>query len=139
MRRWFVAAVLITCGLFGITPIPLVRAQTTPGTICILTFVDANKNGIQEAGEPSLAGVSANLKQDGILLSNRVTADQTTSELCFRNLPAGEYAVTFASQFADATTATQFAFTLKPNDQLQATFGAAPRPVAPTMPATPQA
>lgn len=128
MRRLLPAALLIVFALFSTVS---AHAQTETGAICVQTFADANKNMIREEGEASLSGVSANLKQDGILFSNLILDDKTTTETCFRNLTPGDYAITFVTPFADATTATQFAFNVKAKDQLQAQFGAAPHPVTP--------
>jgi hypothetical protein len=104
-----------------------VQAQDDPGAICVLTFADANKNGIREEGEAALANTDVSLKQNNVVLSNLVIDEKTGGELCFRNLSAGLYVVTFSNPFAQASTPATFDFTVRLGDTLRAEFGAAPQ------------
>lgn len=115
------------CLLFVLGAALPVQAQGDPGAICILTFADANQNGIREEGEAALANTDVSLKQNGVVLSNLVINENTSGELCFRNLSAGVYVVTFSNPFAQASTPATFDFTVRLGDTLRAEFGAAPQ------------
>jgi hypothetical protein len=121
------ALVALLIAVIGASPARAQADPVAPGAICILAYADANRNAIREEGEPLLSAVSANLKQNGVLLSNLIVDERTNIEYCFRNLPAGAYTVSFNSPFADATTPTQFDFALKPGEQVQAWFGGVPQ------------
>ena len=70
---------------------------STNGSIGDYVWNDINKNGIQEAGEPGIAGVTIRLL-DGI--TNAVIATTTTDitgKYIFNDVPAGNYKVEFVT------------------------------------------
>jgi len=73
-------------------------------------FEDTNEDGIQDAGEPGIAGVTVNLLQGGAVIATDTTDAQGAYE--FTDLPAGTYVVevvapnrTFTTQDAGADDA----------------------------------
>ncbi len=78
------------------TPGPTNTPTNTPvpgGTLCALVFNDLNINGVQDLGEPLLAGAGITVQDSGsVVIGTRVT--NGTSPICFPNLPPGTYRVT---------------------------------------------
>lgn len=77
----------------GIVSSPNVR--DSKGTIGDFVWNDINNNGIQDAGEPGVPGVTVNLFDGN---TNTIIATTTTDGLggyLFTNLPAGQYSVGF--------------------------------------------
>ena len=76
-----------------------------PSSLGDFVWIDANRNGIQDAGEPGVAGVTATLSRtDGPLVGLTGGAYATPTAITdsagnylFQNLPAGTYVVTFSS------------------------------------------
>jgi hypothetical protein len=65
------------------------------GSIGNYVWNDTNQNGLQDAGEPGIAGVTVTLTlPDG---STRTTTTDNTGAYLFSNLPAGTYSVSFAT------------------------------------------
>jgi hypothetical protein len=91
------------------------------GAIGDFVFFDTNRNGIQNAGEPGVAGVAVQLLgagQDGLfntaddLTAIPGTVTDINGKYLFSNLAAGNYQVIF--DFGDLPNANALAFT-KPN------------------------
>lgn len=80
---------------------------TPPGTAKLGDRVwhDANENGIQDAGEPSVSGVTVILYNSGGTAIKQATTDQNGNYL-FTDLAAGNYTVGF-SNLPDGYTFTQ--------------------------------
>lgn len=80
---------------------------TAPGTAKLGDRVwhDANENGIQDAGEPSVAGVTVTLYNSGGTAIKQATTNQNGNYL-FTDLAAGSYTVGF-SNLPDGYTFTQ--------------------------------
>lgn len=78
-------------------------AQATPD-ICIRAFEDTNQNGLYDAGEPKLAGVSVFVKQGEAIVGSLTT---TPDDDCLLNLAAGEYTLEFESPFNPTTPTSQ--------------------------------
>jgi len=80
---------------------------TPPGTAKLGDRVwhDANENGIQDSGEPSVAGVTVILYNSGGTAIKQATTDQNGNYL-FTDLAAGSYTVGF-SNLPDGYTFTQ--------------------------------
>ena len=77
-------------------PIPTPTPTPTPlgGYIGDRVWTDSNRNGVQDTGEPSLAGVTVELLNS--CAGTSVLATRTTSnsgQYLFNNLPAGQYLV----------------------------------------------
>ncbi len=85
---------------------------TPPGTAKIgdRVWLDANQNGIQDAGEPSVAGVTVTLYNSGGSAIKQATTDQNGNYL-FTDLAAGNYTVGFSNLPAGFTFTTQGAGT----------------------------
>ena len=106
-------------------------AQTPPntGSVCVLAFNDANRNGTRDPGEGALADVSVNLMvNQNVIIANRVT--DGSEPFCFPNLAPQQYTVSFSSPFYDATTQIAFAFALTPGEPVNREFGAVAKAAA---------
>jgi len=66
-----------------------------PASIGDRVWQDTNANGIQDAGEPGLAGVTVNLFRDGIATPIATTTTNGSGNYSFSNLAPGTYTVTF--------------------------------------------
>ncbi len=79
------------------TPIPTATPEptaTTPagGTICLNAFADEDGNGLHEAGEGYMAGVTFTIASDSEVVAQAVSAG-TTDPICFDGLPASDYQI----------------------------------------------
>lgn len=91
------------------------------GSIGDFVWNDINNNGVQDAGEPGIAGVTVKL-YDGS--TNALIATTTTDALgkyIFTNLPAGSYSVEFSGYPSGYVFSTQGAGTDKTKDSDPAT------------------
>lgn len=121
MRIISILLLLIPLGLATIT-----HAQGTPD-ICIRAFEDTNQNGLYDAGEPKLAGVSVFVKQGEAIVGSLTT---TPDDDCLLNLAAGEYTLEFESPF-NPTTPTSQSVTLG-TERVIVDYGAAMTTEAPS-------
>lgn len=72
----------------------LVPAQTSLGSIGDYVWYDTDKDGIQDSGEPPLAGVTVTLyNAAGAVIGSTITDNQ--GKYTFNDLPAGTYSVGF--------------------------------------------
>jgi hypothetical protein len=108
----------------GTPPAPATQsAANTGGSICVLAYEDANKNGTRDPGESLLNTVGASLMvNNNVIIANHVT--DGSEPYCFRNLPAQQYTVSFSSPLSQATTLTSFAFPLGIGEQITKEYGA---------------
>ena len=60
-------------------------------TVGDLVWVDSNGNGLQDAGEPGLAGVSVELRQGGVVIATATT--DSSGHYSFGNVAPGTYTV----------------------------------------------
>ena len=70
-------------------------ASPTPAgsaTICVNAFMDANGNGLRDADEGYVSGVTLTVAQ-GATIAGQVVSTGEEEPLCFGNLPAGRYEV----------------------------------------------
>ncbi len=67
--------------------------QADAGTLRGVVFVDFNRNGVRNAGEPGLAGQAVVVRQASGALTRQLTTD-ATGAYAAANLPAGSYGVT---------------------------------------------
>ncbi|MCK7513020.1 MAG: IPTL-CTERM sorting domain-containing protein [Desulfobacterales bacterium] len=93
------------------------------GSITGLVFYDINGNGVQDAGEPALPGVTITLRNS----ANAVVATTTTDangNYSFANLPPGQYTVsqTVPPGFVGSTNTT-VPVTVTPEGAATAVFG----------------
>src|SRR5207249_3954319 len=72
-----------------------------PGAIGDFVWSDLNANGIQDAGEPGIAGVTVTLNGPG---GTRTTTTDANGLYQFTNLSAGTYTVTVATPATYAPT-----------------------------------
>lgn len=61
-------------------------------TICVNAFLDANGNGLHDAEEGYVSGVTLTVGQGNAIVGQAVSTGQATP-ICFGNLPAGAYQV----------------------------------------------
>jgi SdrD B-like domain/Secretion system C-terminal sorting domain len=69
-------------------------------TLGNFVWLDVNKNGIQDAGEPGVTGVTVSLISNSGATAGQVLATTTTNskgEYQFANLPDGDYSVSFTA------------------------------------------
>lgn len=74
---------------------PESAATATPAgssTICVNAFLDANGNGLRDADEGYVAGVTLTVAQ-GTTIAGQAVSTGNEAPLCFGNLPAGRYEV----------------------------------------------
>ena len=117
--------------LFGLLAIPLssANAQNGDNAICLLTYNDLNENGVRDAGELPLAGVSVNLAVDVDLIFATHISDASGDAYCFERLPAGTYALYFAeSTNHRATTQNSVSIEVSQGQRIRVEFGAVPTP-----------
>ena len=74
---------------------PETAVSTTPAgssTLCVNAFLDANANGLRDADEGYVAGVTLTVAQ-GATIAGQAVSTGNEQPLCFGNLPAGRYEV----------------------------------------------
>ena len=123
------AAVVLTIlmALGCVQPSQATRAQQTgDGSVCVLAFDDANRNGFRDPGEGSLMDINVNLMiNQNMIIANHVTGDP--EPFCFTGLSPQQYTVSFSSPLYEATTPSTSTFSLSPGEQVLRNFGAAAR------------
>ncbi len=124
---WLGVMIAVCGGLLG----GVTRAQGDPGAICVITFDDANANGVPDAGEGPLAGVNVNLSTGGAIIATHITTGDA-APYCFEDLLRGEYTVIFTDAPTHRfTTPRQGTFALDFGQRLTIDpVGAVPVPLA---------
>jgi hypothetical protein len=104
-----------------------IRAQQTDdGSICVLVFDDANRNGFLDLGEGSLKDINVDLMiNQNMIIANHITGDP--EPFCFAGLSPQQYTVSFSSPLYEATTPSTSTFSLSPGERVLRNFGAAAR------------
>ena len=79
------------------TPAPTKTPTNTPeppkgGVICVNAFADSNGNGVRDADEGYMAGVTFTVAQGDQVVANGVSTGSSTA-ICFATIPAGTYIV----------------------------------------------
>jgi hypothetical protein len=98
-------------------------ASGTGGSVCVLAYEDANKNGTRDSGESLLSNVGVSLMvNNNVIIANHIT--DGSEPFCFKSLSAQQYTVGFSSPLSQATTLTSFAFPLGVNEQISKEYGA---------------
>ncbi len=95
------------------------------GSICVMSYDDVNGNGIREAEEPKLAGITFVLN-DGTEMIGRYTTDGVSEPYCFAELAAGAYVVSWTGDNFKATNDQTWAINVEPGSILNHEFGAQP-------------
>ncbi len=87
------AAAATVAATMAATAVPV--ASATPAgssTICVNAFLDANANGLRDADEGYVAGVTLTVAQ-GATIAGQAVSTGNEEPLCFGNLMAGRYEV----------------------------------------------
>ena len=77
---------------------------STNGSVGDFVWNDINKNGIQEAGEPGIAGVTVRLLNGTTSAIIATTTTDATGKYIFNDVPAGSYKVEFVTPAGYTTT-----------------------------------
>ena len=120
-------AIIALVSVLMVLPSGLVQAQQQgpAGSVCVLAYLDANKNGVRDPGEAPLLNVSVNLMvSEKVIIANHVTDGK--EPFCFELLPAQQYTVGFSSPFSQPTTQTSFTFALAQSERHTQEYGAVP-------------
>ena len=118
---------IILLALGCVQSVEITRAQqASSGSVCVLAFDDANRNGFREPGEGALKDINVNLMiNQNMIIANHLTEDPTP--FCFTGLSPQQYTVSFSSPLYEATTQSTFTFLVSPGEQVLRDFGAAAR------------
>jgi hypothetical protein len=91
--RWInLFAMVLALVVGGNTAQAAPAAQQGSGQICVLAFDDQNGNGVREADEPLLAGVSFTLADD-VEVKRSYKTDAHSEPYCFSDLVPAQYTV----------------------------------------------
>ena len=93
------------------------------GTICVMSYEDANGNGLREPDEPALAGFTFAVSDGTQTVGTYITDDSGTS-YCFTDLPSGTYIVSWVADNYTPTTDQTWAVSLAPGATVSREFGA---------------
>jgi len=104
------------------------RAQAATGTLCVILYADANRNGLRDAGETGLPDVNLSLaNSNGAIVSNAITTSTTAQ--CFDNLPAQtQFTLKVDSPLYMQLEDKPFVFTLDGGERIEHEFGIVDRP-----------
>ena len=87
------AAAATVAATMAATAVPVASATPTgSSTICVNAFLDANANGLRDADEGYVAGVTLTVAQ-GAAIAGQAVSTGNEEPLCFGNLMAGRYEV----------------------------------------------
>ena len=108
-----------------VTATPLLPTPTVvpiKGKICVFLFEDKNGNAVYDEHEPYLSGGAVSLQHR---TGETYTGTTTTDDLCFEDLPPGEYHIAMGiPEGLNPTTATNRPLRLEEGDTLYVAFGA---------------
>jgi LysM repeat protein len=76
------------------------------GSICVLSYADANANGLRDADEARLAAITFDIS-DGTEVVGTYTTDGLSEPYCFSDLPAGVYVVSWTGDSGMMPTTSQ--------------------------------
>jgi hypothetical protein len=112
---------------------------TGSSTICVNAFLDANANGLRDADEGYVAGVTLTVAQ-GVTIAGQAVSTGGEEPLCFGNLAAGRYEVaqTLPSTL-EATTQPNAAIDVAEGQTIALEFGSRLRTTPTAPPPTPTA
>ncbi len=107
------------------------------GSVCVLAFEDANRNGVRDPGEGPVKDVNVALMiNQNLIIANYVTDGTETQPHCFTNLAPQQYTVSFSSPLYTPTGSASYTFVLSPGEQAVREFGAVAGATAPAPDAT---
>lgn len=96
-------------------------------TICVNAFLDANGNGLHDADEGYIAGVTLTVAQ-GNLIIGQVVSQGSETPICFGNLPAGVYQIAQTVPPAlEMTTQANATVSVAEGQTIGLEFGSRPR------------
>jgi hypothetical protein len=105
------------------TPEPTATATPALGSICVITFDDGNRSGIQDGIEGMISGVTVTLF-DGQQIVGTQVSNAVTGQVCFNDLKPGPYQVFQAvPPSRQMTTVDQVAVDLQSGQPVQVYFG----------------
>jgi hypothetical protein len=94
------------------------------GEVCVLKFHDLNQNGVQDAGEPGLAGWSFVVSPPPLGLGTNVVTTLSGGGVCFGVSAPGTYTITELGQPGwTPTTPTTQTVTVQPGQAVNVVFG----------------
>ena len=121
---------------------PETAVSTTPAgssTICVNAFLDANANGLRDADEGYVAGVTLTVAQ-GATIAGQAVSTGVEEPLCFSNLPAGRYEVAQTLPATlEATTQPNATIEVAEGQTIALEFGSRLRTTPTAAPPTPTA
>ncbi len=95
------------------------------GSICVMSYADTNGNGIREADEGRLAGVTF-MVNNGTEMVGTYTTDGVSEPYCFSNLPVGTYIISWTGENLTATNDQTWSVELTAGSILTREFGIKP-------------
>lgn len=115
------------------TEVPTEAPTDTPvpvqgGAICLNAFSDANANGLHEAAEGYMAGVTFTIAQNDQVLTQGVSQG-TSTPICFESIPAGSYQVAqIVPRTLEMTTAASITIDVTDGETIGLEFGSRVKP-----------
>jgi len=118
---------------------PLSPTPAGSSTLCVNAFLDANGNGLRDADEGYVAGVTLTVAQGATIAGQAVSTGQE-EPLCFGNLPAGRYEVAQTlPPTLEATTQPNAVIDVAEGQTIALEFGSRPRTTPTAAPPPPTA
>jgi cell division septation protein DedD len=98
-------------------------APVQGGAICLNAFADSNANGLHEAAEGYMAGVTFTIAQNNQVLTQGVSQG-TDSPICFESIPEGSYQVAqIVPRALEMTTAASIDIDVTDGETIGLEFG----------------
>jgi hypothetical protein len=105
------------------TPEPTATATPETGTICVITFDDGNRTGVQDGIEGVISGVTITLF-DGHEIAGTLVSDALAGQVCFKDIRPGPYQVFQAvPPSRQMTTVDRVSLDLQSGQNVQVYFG----------------
>jgi hypothetical protein len=105
------------------TPEPTATATPETGTICVITFDDGNRTGVQDGIEGVISGVTITLFDGHEIVATQVS-DALAGQICFRDIKPGPYQVFQAvPPNRQMTTVDRVSLDLQSGQNVQVYFG----------------
>lgn len=105
------------------TPEPTATATPETGTICVITYDDANRTGLQDGIEGVISGVTITLFDGHEIVGTRVS-DALAGQICFTDVEPGPYQVFQAVPASrEMTTVDRVSLDVHSGETVQVYFG----------------